>query len=71
MISQHDHRQNGLPANTAYSLCRLIALTYKNGKVIRKIADESYLYQRESSVEIADIEEGAEVIVMASLDQEV
>jgi hypothetical protein len=71
MVCQHDHRQEGLPANSPYSLCRLIALTYTNGKVLRKIADESYLYQRESSVEMVDIEEGAEVIIMVSLEQTV
>lgn len=39
MVSQRDHRKEGLPPNTPYNLCHVIALTYKNGKVVRKIAD--------------------------------
>jgi hypothetical protein len=46
MICQHDHRKKGKRANNPYSLRQLIALIYKKGKVIRKIAEESYLYRR-------------------------
>lgn len=59
MICQHDNRKKGKRANNPYSLCQLLALTYKNGKVVKQIAKDSYMYRRQGSVELVDIEEGA------------
>jgi len=49
-------------------LSNIIALTYKDDKVIRKITEESYRLQREGSVEITDVEEGAKAIVIVTLE---
>jgi hypothetical protein len=35
MATQGDHRKDGLPANTPYSMNHIIALEYKKGKLIR------------------------------------
>lgn len=35
MASQKDHRKDGLPPNTPYSLNHIISLEYKKGKIIR------------------------------------
>ena len=45
----------GLPNNTPYELCHIIAITYKDDRVLKKIADEKYLYQREASVEVENL----------------
>ena len=58
MLSQSDHRMKGLPPNTHYSLCHILAITYRHGKVVKKIADESYLLQREGSVEVHNSGQG-------------
>jgi hypothetical protein len=39
MIAQEDHRKKGLPSNTPYNVCHLIALSCKDGKVVKKISD--------------------------------
>lgn len=49
MVSQNDHRKIGIASGIPYNMCHIIAFTYKNGKVIKKISDEKYVYQREGS----------------------
>lgn len=70
MISQSDHRSKGLPANTPYSHCHIIALTYKNNKVQKKISDFNYRYQREASVGFEKLDKQTEAIVLVSLEEE-
>ena len=35
MVTQKDHRKDGLPPNTPYNMNHLIALEYKKGKIVR------------------------------------
>lgn len=52
MAAQEDHRKKGLPGNTPYHFTHLIGLNCQKGKVLHKLADEKYMYQREGSIEI-------------------
>ena len=51
MVSQKDHRHEGLPVNTPYSLLNLIGFVYCDGKVIKKLDDRKFLYEREGLIE--------------------
>ena len=46
MISQNDIRKKGLPSNTPYNLCHLLAVNYKDGECIKILTDEKYKLQR-------------------------
>ena len=50
MVAQADHRAKGIPSNTPYNVCHLIAINYRDGKVLKKISDEKYMYSKEGSV---------------------
>ena len=59
----------GLPPNTPYHLTHLVAITFQHQKVLSKVADEKYLYQREGCVEVEQSGQGEEVIVMVTIDK--
>jgi hypothetical protein len=71
MVAQEDHRKKGLPNNTPYNVCHFIAINYKNGKILAKLADEKYMYQREGSVELNSeaTEKNSEYIVIINLEK--
>jgi len=45
MVTQHDHRFEGLPIQASYVHCNIIACNYRNGKITKKL--DSYEYSHE------------------------
>jgi general stress protein CsbA len=71
MVAQEDHRRKGLEPNTPYNVCHFMGTNYKNGKMLKKMSDEKYMYQREGSIELdsSQAAPGSQFIILINLEQ--
>ena len=72
MVSQTDHRHEGLPPNTPYVLCNIMAFILENGKCVKKVSNKSQKYVREVVAPFEGLSEfspEAEAVVLVKLEK--